>query len=169
MQIGYELRSGTFSLNEEGKEHSWIKVCDGSGKPYFSEQQDVAEFRIQQWKRPWTPIFHNNSQIKDTSDGIDTILFPRLQDWTRTGKHCRYTAPSPGDIGECLGNKESDCLKFVMFFEAQEACEATSNCEGITMDVHERYHPFTIRTEGSIKESPREEYSWMKDCTTNVE
>lgn len=49
MQAGYEYRSGTnFVLNEHGKEESWIKVCDGSVKPYFGEQQDLAEFRIQQ-------------------------------------------------------------------------------------------------------------------------
>lgn len=37
------------------------------------------------------------------------------------------------------------------------------------MDVYERYHPFSIRTENSIKVSPREEYSWIKECTTNVQ
>jgi len=52
MQTAYEYRSGPdFVLNEEGSELSWVKVCDGSGKPYFGEQVDLSEYRKQQWKR----------------------------------------------------------------------------------------------------------------------
>jgi len=170
MQPGYEFRSGPkFVLQEKGHEHSWIKVCDGSGKPHYGESQDLGEFRAQEWKRPWTPIIHNYTQIKDTSDGVNTILFPRKQDWTRTGKHCRYTAPKPGFLEGCLRNKDGGCIVYRMFFEAQEACESHAECMGITMDVSERFHPFTIRTESKIFESPRDEYSWIKECTTNVQ
>jgi len=170
MQPGYEFRHGpNFMLNEEGREQSWIKVCDGSGKPHFGEQQDLAEFRIQQWRRPWTRVVHSTSQIRETSDGVDTILFPREQDWTRTGKHCWYAEPEPGYLGGCIQHEEGGCVQFLMFFEAQEACDSQNECKGITMAVYERYHPFTIRTDTKILESPREEYSWIKECTTNVQ
>lgn len=170
MKPGYEFRTGpNFVLNEKGVEQSWIKVCDDSGKPYFGEQQDLAEFRIQQWRTPWTSIFHNLSWIRDTSDGVDTLLFPREQDGTRTGKHCRYTAPEPGYLGRCIQNGEGGCVQFFMFFEAQEKCDSLDECKGITMDVFERFHPFTIRTDNKLLESPEEQYSWIKKCTTNVQ
>jgi len=169
LQTAYEFRKGPkLVLNEDGKEQSWVKVCDGSGKPYFGEQNDLAEFRKQQWERPWTPLVQYRFPM-ETEKGVDTILFPDEQDWTTTGTHCRFTEPKAGYLVGCiLENEGTYCAEFVMFYEAQEACEAQSECKGITMDVYQRYHAFTLRTSTDLRKSPGEEYSWLKECVTNV-
>jgi len=168
MQAGYQYRHGpNFVLNEEGAEQSWVKVCDGSGKPNYGETQDLAAFRKQQWKRPWTPLLDEPTKQKNTNDGIDTKLFPQEQDWMAHGEHCGYAAPEAGYLDGCvLNNANRSCFAVVMFWEAQEECNRLIDCKGITMDVKQRFRAFTLRTSSVIHHSLGEEYSWLKQCTT---
>jgi len=86
------------------------------------------------------------------------------------GEHCGYARPEPGYLYGCVLNEDGNsCFALVMFWEAQEQCDRLNECKGITMDVRQRFHAFTLRTSSVILGSRGELYSWLKQCTSNIQ